>query len=78
MPGPVKVDVKLLIDNPDEGFCSVSDDEIHCPHWWDGDGCCLCDAPPMTDEEKREQGMIDLVKPTEKAKVELDKLGVKI
>jgi len=55
--GPV-VEIKgLLIADPDEGYCAVSDDAIHCPHWWDGDGCCLCDAPPMTEEEKKEQGM---------------------
>ncbi len=57
--------------------CPPSDDEIHCRCWWNGDGCCICDAPPMTDEEKKEQGMIDLVKPTPRAKDELERLGVK-
>jgi len=62
----------------EDGYCFVSDDETHCECWWDGDGCCLCDAPPMTEEEKREQGMIEtLTKPTPKAKLELDRLGVK-
>lgn len=74
----VKVDAELLIDDPAEGYCFVSDDLIHCCCWWDGDGCCICDHPPMTDEEKKEQVMIDLVKPTEKAKIELDRFGIKL
>lgn len=34
-------------------------DESHCDHWWDGDACCRCAASPMTEDQKREQGMID-------------------
>ncbi len=32
-------------------------DHSHCQCWWDGDGCCRCKAPAMTEEQKREQGM---------------------
>ena len=44
----------------DEEFCpeGTSDDAFHCVHWYDGDACCACGAPPMTDEQKREQGML--------------------
>lgn len=38
---------------PERGF----DDFIHCGCWWDGDPCCACNAPAMTDEQKIAQGM---------------------
>lgn len=39
------------------GECPTSDDGLHCNCWYDGEECCRCGAPAMTDEEKREQGM---------------------
>ena len=38
-------------------YCSERDDNIHCRCWYDGDGCCACNASPMTAKEKQEQGM---------------------
>ncbi len=35
------------------------DDRGHCPHWWDGDGCCWCDSGPMTQEAMYENGMLE-------------------
>lgn len=29
----------------------------HCRHWYDGEACCACGDPPMTDEAKAAQGM---------------------
>ena len=37
--------------------CPTREDKMHCDHWYDGDKCCSCGAPAMTDEEKRAQGM---------------------
>jgi hypothetical protein len=34
-------------------------DHSHCQCWWDGDGCCRCKAPAMSDEAKRAQGMLE-------------------
>ena len=31
----------------------------HCPHWWDGDGCCWCDSGPMSQEEMIKDGMLE-------------------
>lgn len=36
-----------------------SDPRGHCLHWHDGDACCRCKAPAMTEDEQRAQGMID-------------------
>lgn len=52
-------------DEPDgstiteDEHCPAPNDSAgtHCDHWWDGDACCYCKAPPMTDEEKRAKGM---------------------
>lgn len=41
----------------DELSCTHS--EGHCDHWYDGDECCRCGAPEMTEEQMREQGMLD-------------------
>lgn len=41
----------------EETPCADSPDGIHCRHWYDGDACCYCAAPPMTDDEKRAHGM---------------------
>lgn len=38
-------------------YCPERDDNIHCRCWYDGDGCCACNASPMTAKEKQEQGM---------------------
>jgi hypothetical protein len=51
-------------DDFDE-FCPVGKPEndpapnMHCTCWYDGDGCCRCHAPGLTDEQKRKQGMED-------------------
>lgn len=40
------------------GYClEAPDDElIHCEHWWDGEQCCFCGDPAMTDEEIERKG----------------------
>lgn len=47
------LDVKL------GGTCSARPENIHCDCWWDGDACCACGDPPMTEDEMRVQGMIE-------------------
>lgn len=37
----------------------TEDDPAHCVHWYDGDECCRCNAPAMTEEQKQAQGMVD-------------------
>jgi hypothetical protein len=27
---------------PEEGFCSASEDQTHCEHWWDCEPCHFC------------------------------------
>jgi hypothetical protein len=39
--------------------CPRQSDGQHCRHWDDGGPCCACDAPEMTEAQKREQGMLD-------------------
>jgi hypothetical protein len=40
--------------------CPASKDgRGHCMCWWDGDDCCWCGAPAMTEEAKLEAGMIE-------------------
>lgn len=41
----------------DTGYCSKRADGIHCTCWWDGDACCACNAPGMTNEERIRDGM---------------------
>jgi len=41
----------------DDGACAVREDGLHCDHWWDGEECCDCKAPPMTRAEMEAQGM---------------------
>lgn len=53
----------------EEGHCHAREDCIHCDHWWDGDGCCSCGAPAMTQEEMIEQGMIISVESPEEVPV---------
>lgn len=45
--------------NPDRSYCPAREDHQHCDCWWEGDACCACGAPGMTDDEKRECGMLD-------------------
>jgi hypothetical protein len=50
-----------MYDDFDE-FCTVGhtdEGHWHCRCWHDGDGCCRCKAPAMTEEQMREQGMIE-------------------
>lgn len=44
-----------------ESLChkSLDGSKQHCRHWYEGEACCACGAPEMTDEQKREQGMIE-------------------
>lgn len=37
--------------------CPQREDGQHCNCWFDGDACCNCGAPAMTEEEKAAQGM---------------------
>jgi len=46
-----------MTEIPNEEFCPKTEDHIHCEHWWDGECCCACGAPAMTDEQKLDQGM---------------------
>jgi hypothetical protein len=50
---------RFTLDNgrSSEGYCIKRDDETHCLHWWEGEKCCNCDAPGMSEEEKEKQGM---------------------
>jgi hypothetical protein len=43
--------------NPDARCFDDQPYHGHCRCWDDGEGCCRCKAPPMTEEQKREQGM---------------------
>lgn len=36
---------------PNEG-----ENHSHCEHWFDGETCCWCAAPEMTQEERIAQG----------------------
>lgn len=40
------------IESPAETPCRYRLDGMHCDHWWDGDGCHACGAPPMTFFER--------------------------
>ncbi len=40
-----------------ETACPKREDKIHCDCWYDGDRCCACGDPKMTEEEMYEQGM---------------------
>ncbi len=39
-------------------FCPKGDEEdsVHCRCWYDGEKCCKCGAPEMTEEKRIEQG----------------------
>lgn len=41
----------------EETACPGREDGKHCPHWYDGDACCGCNAPPMTAAQKASTGM---------------------
>jgi hypothetical protein len=43
----------------EDGACDAREDGIHCECWWDGGTCCSCGARGMTEQEMREQGMLD-------------------
>lgn len=48
----------------DPEFCPVrtarhGGEDSHCDCWWDGEACHACGATPMTEDQKREQGMIE-------------------
>jgi hypothetical protein len=42
-------------------FGAGGDETIHCHCWFEGDECCKCNDPEMTDEQREEQGM-DFIK----------------
>lgn len=44
-------------DEAAEQTCPNREDDMHCIHWWDGEPCCACGAPAMTEDEKA--GMIE-------------------
>jgi len=50
---PFEFNEECTVGHPSE------DGKWHCRCWYDGDGCCRCKAPAMTEEQKREQGMED-------------------
>jgi hypothetical protein len=35
-------------------FCEKSIDGVHCEHWQDGDACCYCNDPKLSDKETKE------------------------
>ena len=37
--------------------CPKRADKTHCDCWYDGETCCACGAPAMTDAKRAEQGM---------------------
>lgn len=48
----------------DDEFCPVGKEDdvapnLHCSCWYEGDGCCRCKTPAMTEDQMREQGMLD-------------------
>lgn len=60
---------KVLVPEDDE-YCPVGDTKhaddnkepspnMHCTCWYEGDGCCRCGAAAMTEQEKRDNGMLD-------------------
>jgi hypothetical protein len=49
--------------NLEETPCPNSDDKLHCRCWYDGDACCSCRAPAMTNAQRAEQGMEPEPKP---------------
>lgn len=40
-----------------ETDCPARGDKQHCQHWYDGEACCACDDPPMSNEVRVAQGM---------------------
>jgi len=36
-----------------------SKDKTHCNCWWNGNKCCICNSPAMSEEQMVEQGMIE-------------------
>lgn len=46
------------VGDPD-GYKGDPESNMHCRCWYDGDGCCRCKAPGLTEEQMREQGMIE-------------------
>jgi hypothetical protein len=45
------------LETGDQEFCPKREDRQHCNCWYDGEVCCGCGAPVMTEAEKREQGL---------------------
>jgi len=43
----------------EDGYCEKHEEGTHCECWWDGEACCACGAPGMTEDERRAQGMDD-------------------
>lgn len=43
----------------EETPCPRSPDGKHCRHWYDGDECCFCADPAMTEAQRVEQGMAE-------------------
>lgn len=37
--------------------CPKREDKLHCECWYDGEKCCACGDPEMSDEEREEKGM---------------------
>lgn len=59
---PTDADLDGLADEREDASdwetpCPKRDDRIHCHCWWEGERCCSCGAPAMTEQEKRDQGM---------------------
>jgi len=42
-----------------EERCPARPGDTHSEEWWDGEACVACGAGPMSEEQKREQGMIE-------------------
>ena len=58
------------IDPDFDEYCPIGDSlleesykdparNMHCTCWYEGDGCCRCKAPALTESQMREQGMLD-------------------
>jgi len=50
---------KIVPAAMDDEPCYKRTDQTHCRCWWDGDACCACGAPAMSEDQKMTQGMIE-------------------
>ena len=56
-----EVGIRRMQADAGESPCPDSADgsKQHCQCWYEGEACCACKAPAMTEKKMREQGMIE-------------------